>query len=59
MDKTGTPASRDDGAESERRRELVLAAGRLFSRHGYERTTVRELAKACCGAWLQTEGGSA
>ncbi|SEJ65578.1 TetR/AcrR family transcriptional regulator [Achromobacter sp. NFACC18-2] len=46
MDKTGTPASRDDGAESERRRELVLAAGRLFSRHGYERTTVRELAKA-------------
>ena len=46
MDKTGTVASRDDGAETERRRELVLAAGRLFSKRGYERTTVRELAKA-------------
>ncbi|MFJ3459716.1 TetR/AcrR family transcriptional regulator [Achromobacter spanius] len=46
MDKTGTAAPRDDGAETERRRELVLAAGRLFSKHGYERTTVRELAKA-------------
>ncbi|CAB3698630.1 hypothetical protein LMG26689_00404 [Achromobacter animicus] len=46
MDKTGTASPRDDGAETERRRELVLAAGRLFSKHGYERTTVRELAKA-------------
>lgn len=46
MDKTGTAAARDDGAETERRRELVLAAGRLFSKRGYERTTVRELAKA-------------
>lgn len=45
MDKTGTAATRDDGAETERRRELVLAAGRLFSKHGYERTTVRELAR--------------
>ncbi|MFD4838355.1 TetR/AcrR family transcriptional regulator [Achromobacter sp. NPDC058515] len=46
MDKTGTAASRDEGADSERRRELVLTAGRLFSKHGYERTTVRELARA-------------
>ncbi|CAB3633369.1 hypothetical protein LMG26685_01206 [Achromobacter mucicolens] len=46
MDKTGTAASRDEGAETQRRRELVLAAGRLFSKRGYERTTVRELAKA-------------
>ncbi|KRC85844.1 HTH-type transcriptional repressor KstR2 [compost metagenome] len=46
MDKTGTAASRDEGADSERRKELVLTAGRLFSRRGYERTTVRELARA-------------
>ncbi|MDH1520523.1 TetR/AcrR family transcriptional regulator [Achromobacter mucicolens] len=46
MDKTGTAVSRDEGAETQRRRELVLAAGRLFSKRGYERTTVRELAKA-------------
>lgn len=46
MDKTGTAASREEGAETERRRELVLAAGRLFSKRGYERTTVRELARA-------------
>jgi AcrR family transcriptional regulator len=46
MDKTGIAASKDEGADSERRRELVLTAGRLFSRHGYERTTVRELARA-------------
>lgn len=46
MDKTGTAASRDESAETQRRRELVLAAGRLFSKRGYERTTVRELAKA-------------
>ena len=46
MGKTGTAAMRDDGADTERRRELVLEAGRLFSKHGYERTTVRELARA-------------
>lgn len=46
MDKTGAATARDEGADSERRRELVLTAGRLFSRHGYERTTVRELARA-------------
>ena len=46
MDKTGTAVSRDEGAETQRRQELVLAAGRLFSKRGYERTTVRELAKA-------------
>jgi AcrR family transcriptional regulator len=46
MEKTGAAAARDDGAETERRQELVLAAGRLFSKRGYERTTVRELAKA-------------
>ncbi|PTW92859.1 TetR/AcrR family transcriptional regulator [Achromobacter mucicolens] len=46
MDKTGTAVSRDEGAETQRRQELVLAAGRLFSQRGYERTTVRELAKA-------------
>ncbi len=39
-------AGRDDRSESERRREVILTAGRLFCRHGYERTTVRELAKA-------------
>src|SRR5690606_2443604 len=32
--------------EDGRRRELVLAAGRLFRELGYERTTVRELAAA-------------
>lgn len=46
MDKPGTAAARDEGADSERRRELVLTAGRLFCKHGYERTTVRELARA-------------
>ncbi|WMD21434.1 TetR/AcrR family transcriptional regulator [Achromobacter seleniivolatilans] len=46
MGKLGTAAARDDGADSERRRELVLTAGRLFCKHGYERTTVRELARA-------------
>lgn len=46
MDNTGTAGARDEGADSERRRELVLAAGRLFSKRGYERTTVRELARA-------------
>lgn len=46
MDKPGTAVARDDGADSDRRRELVLTAGRLFCKHGYERTTVRELARA-------------
>lgn len=46
MDKTGSAVSLDEGAETQRRQELVLAAGRLFSKRGYERTTVRELAKA-------------
>ncbi|WP_251863422.1 TetR/AcrR family transcriptional regulator [Achromobacter sp. Marseille-Q4962] len=39
-------AGRDERSESERRREVILTAGRLFRRHGYERTTVRELARA-------------
>lgn len=39
-------AGRDERSESERRREVILTAGRLFCRHGYERTTVRELARA-------------
>ena len=38
--------ARDEGSESERRREVVLTAGQLFCKHGYERTTVRELARA-------------
>lgn len=46
MNKTAAAAPRDEGADSERRRELVLTAGRLFCKHGYERTTVRELARA-------------
>jgi AcrR family transcriptional regulator len=51
MERTGAAmpaaaAGRDDRSESERRREVILTAGRLFCRHGYERTTVRELAKA-------------
>ncbi|WP_414639379.1 TetR/AcrR family transcriptional regulator [Achromobacter sp.] len=37
---------RDEGSESERRREVILTAGQLFCKHGYERTTVRELARA-------------
>lgn len=45
MEKTEAVAPREEGADSERRRELVLAAGRLFCKHGYERTTVRELAR--------------
>ena len=40
------PADHPDGAESQRRSEVVLTAGRLFRQHGYERTTVRELARA-------------
>ncbi|WP_165360079.1 TetR/AcrR family transcriptional regulator [Achromobacter veterisilvae] len=39
-------AGRDERSESERRREVILMAGQLFCRHGYERTTVRELARA-------------
>ena len=39
-------AARDEGPDSARRREVILTAGRLFREHGYERTTVRELAKA-------------
>lgn len=39
-------AGQDERSESERRREVILTAGRLFCRHGYERTTVRELARA-------------
>lgn len=46
MNKTAAATPRDESAESERRRELVLTAGRLFCKHGYERTTVRELARA-------------
>ena len=38
-------AARDEG-RTPRRREVILTAGRLFREHGYERTTVRELAKA-------------
>ncbi len=41
-----SPADHPDGAESQRRSEVVLTAGRLFRQHGYERTTVRELARA-------------
>lgn len=46
MQKTASGAARDDRSESERRREVILTAGQLFCRHGYERTTVRELARA-------------
>jgi len=46
MTKTAALVPREEGADSERRRELVLTAGRLFCKHGYERTTVRELARA-------------
>ena len=41
-----TPAGHEDGAESLRRAEVILTAARLFRKHGYERTTVRELARA-------------
>ncbi|WP_208748009.1 TetR/AcrR family transcriptional regulator [Achromobacter agilis] len=39
-------AGRDERSDSERRREVIMMAGQLFCRHGYERTTVRELARA-------------
>ncbi|AMG40054.1 TetR/AcrR family transcriptional regulator [Achromobacter xylosoxidans] len=41
-----TPGGHEDGAESLRRAEVILTAARLFRKHGYERTTVRELARA-------------
>ncbi len=40
------PIGHEDGAESLRRAEVILTAARLFRKHGYERTTVRELARA-------------
>jgi len=39
------PAPHSEG-EEDRRTRVVLAAARLFRLHGYERTTVRELAEA-------------
>lgn len=39
-------SGRDDGADSQRRIEVILTAGRLFRAYGYERTTVRELGRA-------------
>ena len=41
-----TPGGHEDDAESLRRAEVILTAARLFRKHGYERTTVRELARA-------------
>ncbi len=36
---------REEGTESGRRDEVIRAAARLFRLHGFERTTVRELAR--------------
>ncbi len=40
------PATAPVPAEADTRTRIILTAGRLFHRHGYERTTVRELADA-------------